>query len=585
MRRAAASLALLSGVVFFFVAPGPAFASTATCPSDACTPQFVGMAAELSGTMTPAESAAMAQIANLNTIGSGVTPAVGSGLPVGVATTTAAGGFSWTSVLQAGFPLLGLTPLLLGGLGASDLTLPNDLSGLPPAVSSGTAIGRYNSPSAPLTTAAPAWTVDASNRMTGYSSRPSGTTVDLYRTPAAQPSMQAQDAYNCWAGGSCLVGSVNWSFVGSYSGGFADFPVDYANWKYYAKVVGTGFAFFANPAPFTNPNPPRWVEQTVTCKRADGTSHSITMQTTPAEAVAGAVIHVLGILCPTGEKATSATSTLKATGATDVGLGGQTWPDTSSIPSACASGSVNVCGVRLQWNDGTETSPNWRTCPTGVTSVCTGWKEAPDKRTRYRCQFGTGTTWAVVALSSCSPIPTDPDPEPPPWTNEDTPETFCEIGLADILTGFVVFKAVGCAIKWAFVPQTPWAEIAAPVTTAVDGSVVGEASTVADAWVGPFTDLATQSSGDCLGPPITVNNPAPGGGRPSVLIDNVHPWSACGPVAAQVSAVWIPLASFVTLFSALYIGVNSLLRTVGASASFADDAQSFGAREASRRGD
>jgi len=543
---------LLTGVLGF-TPSAQAFATAPPPPggglSTATTPSALGMIGELSGALTPAQSAAMATTANAS-----AGAATGATVPVGIAATSTAGGFSWSAILATGFPLLGFAPLLLGGLGGSSLTLPNDLSGLPPAVSSGSGISRADW-TTPLTSSVPAWTLNGASKINGYSSRPSGTSVDLYRVPASYPDMTASGALACWMGSSCAVGSTNWVYAGSYSGSYADFPTDYSTYDWYFKVAGTGLAFFANPAPFTNPSPPRYVEQTVTCKRADGTTHSITMTTTPAEAVAGAVLTVAGILCPSGEKATSATRKLKADDATDVDLGSQTWPDTPEIPYSCSSTTVVVCQVRLQY---AETPTTWKDCPIGVKSVCTGWASTPNKEDTYRCLYGTGTTWSLVTLSSCTTIPTDDVVADPPWVDVDTPESFCDFSWGDVLTGAIVFKAVGCALKWAFVPSSSTlTSVQAQVSTAWDGTAPAEVIGAVSDVSAPLRDLSeADDTPDCLGPEVDWD---------WGFLPHAHPFSTCSGLPATLSAFFKPILGAAVLLLALSTSVRTLGKTVGLS--------------------
>jgi hypothetical protein len=205
----------------------------------------------------------------------------------------------------------------------------------------------------------------------------------------------------------------------------------------------------------------------------------------------------------------------------------------------------------------------------------------------FRCEYGIASTFLPVPLASCTTLDRYYDPEPPkvPTPFDPTPpgpQGGCDIGWGDLLNGSIVFKAVGCALSWAFVPSEVAVQTAtATMTGALDTSIFGDVQTrFANLWT-PFSGLA--SGGDCRGPGITIANPAArhaGDHLPALLIDDMHPWAACSGPAKYVSDTWLGLASFVTYFAAGLVGLRAVLGAIGMSLDLTDEVNGMGEAEA-----
>jgi hypothetical protein len=562
IRRAAIAAAGVALASVGFVA----VADPARATSSLNSPAAVGMAGELAGTLTPAESAAFAQIANATTIGSGATAAkIGSSVPVGVGASAGAGGLGWRTILTGVGNILGFTPLLLGGMPSQELVVPSDLGGLPSGsgVRSGVTIQANKSSGYVWANGSFAFNYSTDLRtvswVASYStgSPTASATLRCYSPGSAAETVaslnRAQSSYTAWSFGSpsssvpnspSMVGTASCA-AGQYVGAIqASITVGGQVGNYYS----------APPAPSFTTAPNRWVEQTVTCKRADGSTHDISMTGTPQEFTAGALITVLGILCPDGEKAVSAERTLKTDGGTDLDLGGQTWPDTSSIPSACASGGTAVCEVRLQYRTGSDPD-TWANCPLNTTSVCTRWQFDPKRADNYRCQFGTGSTWATVGLSSCTTLPTDPETPTPPWTDVESPTSQCEFGWGDVLSGEIVYKAVGCALSWAFVPEEgTFSALQTRASTAWSESPVGVYTAAAAGGIGSIGTIGQGQGSSCDG--LNYEFPILGDGQAPTEIKLLD---ACTAPMDGIASIVKAILSVVTLA----YGVWACVRLVG----------------------
>lgn len=573
---AAPVVALLSCAVVLFGPAGDAMADTAFCASDACTPAALDMMTELAtgnSTLTLEQQAAFDTIANANTIGSGATPAVLTGVAPPSAEATAAG-FSW---LTQSVPFLAL---LGGGVGAFTLSRAAGAPALPNG-STGGGIDA-NSGTFPASAGTPTFTISpTSNNITAVS-LPAGS-VDVYYisrstvNAAGKGAWNADWAFRSWHGDS---GYPQMTYVNS-STTIGEYG---SNYYIALKYLNSGLTFYTVAAPQTITNPSRWVEQTITCTNSSGGSVTSTLTGPPSDFSGN--VGVAGITCPTGTRASSWSAKVKTAGGPDVNLGGVTSPDTSSIPQTCFNSGI-TCGLRLQISSTTGTTTTWQTCHVGVTSACTDWMTQPGYRNTFRCQMGTGTTWAVVPIASCSTMAKvfQPNPTQTPHKTDPGPASDpngCGIGWGDLLTGAIVYKAVSCALAWAFVPAAgQLATAQGTLSGAFSGSIFGDVFSGFSAWFTPFGVLGT-SGGDCNGPDITINNPMPvtsANHLPSVLVNHWHPWAACANPALYVSNVWIGLSSFVTYFAASLLGLRAVLGALGMGLELGDDVNGAGEAE------
>jgi hypothetical protein len=160
----------------------------------------------------------------------------------------------------------------------------------------------------------------------------------------------------------------------------------------------------------------------------------------------------------------------------------------------------------------------------------------------YRCTFGTGEIWSVVGLASCNIAkraydPNPPtDPQPPFDPTPPGPNGGCDIGWGDLLNGSIVFKAVGCAMSWAFVPTDTTLETSfTEISTAAGDTAFGEVSTAVDNFISPIVSLPAGSSAGCQGPEVSltwVN---------SRFSDPIYPLDVCAGLPKKIHDWALPL--------------------------------------------
>lgn len=517
MRRVARVLGPVLGVLlaaWLFLFPAPAAQATGgggVC--SICTPTGVELEAELAGG-TP-ELTAFAQMTdglNVSTgagfTGSGATPYALSGVQA-VSSGAASTGFAFTSAWAGVLGFLGL------GVGAT-LAGAITYSGTDAALPAGSAPrnGASFMGSCALTTcpAYMALVVSADGHTATVT--PSGAGAAIVTKLSFSISCQST-----WSGADSVASARSTSYTNSWPtpvtayNNQTSFPVSVTCGTSFISG-GYGSAYdaaghfaqesFVAPASTYQPAPSRYVEQTVTC--SDGSSSTITG--TPAELHSGGTIGILALSCPSGTRLTGGSDVLKTSGGSDLTLATLTPPDTSGIPSACLAAG-NSCTLRLQYQTSTGV---WATCETGVDSVCTGFMTSAAATDVYRCQYGTGSTWYTVALRACSQFASQwsstPSTGADPYSTSDpgpTTDGTCGIGWGDVLSGAIVYKAVGCAMQWAFVPSEATLQTSTTtLTDAWDGSVLGQTATALGNFVGPLVTSPSGSAPDCHGPSVSI---------------------------------------------------------------------------------
>lgn len=253
--------------------------------------------------------------------------------------------------------------------------------------------------------------------------------------------------------------------------------------------------------------PTRHVQQTVNCRRSDGSTHSVTRTTT----VDPDTTNVPGLLCPQGERATGAQV---------------------DIQSDLGTGTVSTGAATL-------TAPDWLlaldpACFTG--SGCLMTQTAPPST-----ELDPTPTPSLSATPAPTPLPVeDPGGDPEVVPDAD----FCGIEWTDLINGLIIFKAVGCALSWAFVPG--------------GGYLEGKVSSVRTAWstssLGTFVNSAAgiplaltgwdSSAGGCTGPTFTV----PLG----EVTQTIQPLNACSEPMSTV-AFWVRTVS------TLIVGIGGVI--------------------------
>jgi len=197
----------------------------------------------------------------------------------------------------------------------------------------------------------------------------------------------------------------------------------------------------------------RTIEQTISCKRPNGTTYTYTNTADASAAITpGSLVPVAGLMCDTGDRAESATATVKSPSKPDVQI----------------------------------------ISPTAVPS---------------RNPVTNSTTWVTNETVT---VVGDPDgvvttlPGPGPVTEPTTPTGSCSLGWGDVLNGSILFDAVSCALSWAFVPSAAATVTAtSTVTSAWNASGVGQLLTSVKNSAGVVWGTFTQSTG-CGGIAFTV---------------------------------------------------------------------------------
>jgi hypothetical protein len=321
-----------------------------------------------------------------------------------------------------------------------------------------------------------------------------------------------------------------------------EFVQDLAGGTGYSAPFASGFLKPQTADPMTVP---RTIEQTVTCKRADGTTHQVgsVTGTTWAE-VTEAYKAVAGLNCPANERAVDTKVEVRTPGATPevVPLTPTiTLPEwVADLPQACfAAGAVCHLDLTYPLNDldpeaGRESCFN--ATFTAYKEPCFNWQQQPNPTETFQCRYGIGSTWVERPIAECYVYDFPPeggDPSP----HEDGPQTDCDFGWGDVLTGRIVLKAIKCGLTWAFVPRAAWLETQSGLwRSSWEASPPGVALGTLGAWFAPFGDLATGAGSDCLGPAITVEIPGAG-----TVLDNAHPTAVCDGLSAWAVGWFKPL--------------------------------------------
>jgi len=267
----------------------------------------------------------------------------------------------------------------------------------------------------------------------------------------------------------------------------------------------------------TDPFPGRTIEQTVSCKRPDGTSYTYTNSADASMALSAAsLVPVAGLMCDTGDRATGTTATLKSPGKDDVAI-----TDTAANPSTLSTVPQMT----------PETLP-----------ACAATAE--------------GCTVAPSSTEPAPPIVTEPAPPiTSPGVDTPTGTDFCSFSFGDVLNGAIMFKAVGCALSWAFVPAPNVLAVeVAEAQASWTGSRVGTFVAPVMEFPGQFASWG-DAEPDCSGPKFTI----PLGS----FSQEVEPMNACEEPMATV-AFWIKLALTAFLvWAGITMVINPILLAMG----------------------
>lgn len=266
----------------------------------------------------------------------------------------------------------------------------------------------------------------------------------------------------------------------------------------------------------TDAYPGRTIEQTIQCQKPDGTTYTTTNSTTASMALAAADrVAIAGLSCDPGDFLLRAGAVMVSPGRSDTTL-----VDLAAEPDFV---------------------PKWQAVPT------------PTKVTALTP--GTTTTWVSDPDDPVPFVTTVPDPDTSPGTDVEGGTSFCGMTFGDLLTGMVVFKAVGCALSWAFVPSP---EVVTATTASLRGTMQ---ATGLESWVGSLQTVGSAvidlggSTGGCAGPHFTI----PLGGEEY----DFDPLDACDPPMSTVAVVIKLLIAVAVVVAAVRLLMRPVLSSFG----------------------
>lgn len=274
-------------------------------------------------------------------------------------------------------------------------------------------------------------------------------------------------------------------------------------------------------------------------------------------------------LCPDGEKVTSTQVWLRVIGqpALDVLLSETVVPQylQDIIPDDCVKAATADCELDLQLDGqsvvGKIEHANWDISPKAHSYRCSYGGSVVDIKF-CRAAYGSQPRKSVPVplnepLPTTTPVPyPSTGPEWPPLGEPEPPTPGTDSGscvrwsLSSILSGEVMFQAVGCALEWAFVPdqatltataalmQVSW-YTSGPVMFMTEGSGIVTAT---------GDKIGALMSGNCQGPAIDL----PNYDEPLYLLN------ACDPPVSTVAG-WTHLGS---AFVFAFFGLVGALRVV-----------------------
>jgi len=584
MRRVLSSLSVLVVGLLWLVLPagaaGAAVWTLAPAPcigSSLCSPAAVGIIGDLAAinggvtaggaTLTAAEAASFAGIAGNTAVTASV-----SGSQI-VAAASAVGSAS------SSLPFIGAAVgLTTGGVAAWGLSLDGDVVGLPPGTASTflASVGGAELQSISLTT--------------GSGGVNPNVVFNLYRPaiPSGSSGLN-QNVHVNWKcirnsdGGVQSQGSTSELHTGAESSGIRaaqTFTETVTNCGtttipallyFQLEVVFVGYpsgnGTFQDPVGTYSPSvwlphttvppsaiPERTVEQTISCTNRSGSTTTVTNSSATGLWTGSEVVTLAGLMCPDGFKATGWGAKVVTEGDSDTSLGSQPSYPTNPNDANCGYVGDALCVAVLERRVSTATD-TYVSCHAGSVA-CTAWATDVARDVLYRCRYGPPAgPFITVPLSVCmtyvDSFPADPVADPPVYSPPaplpgptDTGDGNCDLGWADVLNGTVIFKAVGCALVWAFVPSDAVLEsVQTQVSTAWDASPPGVAIGAAEQIGAPLRDMATDTSTpDCLGPEVDWE---------WGYLENAHPFATCEGIPQTVSDYLRPVLIAVALFAGL----------------------------------
>jgi len=335
--------------------------------------------------------------------------------------------------------------------------------------------------------------------------------------------------------------------------------------------LGNDVAFFH----FTGSAPPSTATVTATLNCDDGSSQTVSVDYTAADAVAQLIApQCIGSAKPTGMHIYD---TLSA----DPSVPVETWtaPEASPYPDCLPGGSVFPCVVRLQRYSAEH---GWQDCATDIDCSEFSTEAVTDPALQLSTQTGTllgaGTAtsntyrclWGPhgMPMSDCEPdsIPKTLEVAAPGIGDDSLPfpagagASACfPHGWAAFNPAEWVYKPVLCALRKAFIPDPNFVKGQMDVITeAFNASAIGVVVGAVDPIFGAVGHM-TDNPSDCEGPEF---GPVSFPGTDAVF--DIHPLNACADLTQYILGIAMPLLSAFTYIAAFIVGARSIASSVGA---------------------
>jgi hypothetical protein len=320
-----------------------------------------------------------------------------------------------------------------------------------------------------------------------------------------------------------------------------------------SALTATGAYAVTEPAGTTDNNPDRWVTATIKCEFPDGTvvtrtGNGATFKRSTTATGQSEAPPSPELECPDGSLLVEAGADIITQGSTTKVPLIQPWTidpaKKADLLGPYADCLTTVCllhVVRLV----PELDCNSKAPAEG--HPCQDWSKSSDLATNWQCKYGTHT----VSMQKCTslqnaysasptlvpntgtsappaPVGTDPMQDPTPEQTPGLSASGCVPSGWNVLNPFAYAKAVGCVLKWAFVPpagsfEANVSQVSGSWNASAPGAYLGGFGTM----VGSFGTLGNGASG-CLGPALTIE---------PLSLQEIHPISACEPPMSQVAMV------------------------------------------------
>lgn len=240
----------------------------------------------------------------------------------------------------------------------------------------------------------------------------------------------------------------------------------------------------------TTTAPSRTLETTIRCKDSLGEVEEVTQTVDLSEWTPSTPVEVPQLQCPEGDRLVDVERRVLTEGEPEVDLGRETVPpELDLIPQRCFESGI-ACELDLQ----KRVQGTWTELPNPDADPAPGpgpdswgdlnpetWPQVESNPETWRCRMGQPgqVSFVVVPLQWCqtmvpepsgqkTPVPvSNPEPNPAPSPGASPGGEGC-LSWGDVWDGSIMYKAVGCALVWAFVPT--------------EGKIQTELSRVENSW-------------------------------------------------------------------------------------------------------